>query len=130
MPRRSRFALILGLAGATSLIAAQAQSAAQKDSEAAGVAAAIRFQKAEQAAADRQARIETARERKGETAREPAIAAAKKPSHAGGVAEAIRFQRAEQAAANRQARIEAARESAENAADRMAPQPARKQKPQ
>jgi hypothetical protein len=62
MWKPTKIALILGIAGALaglpSLTAAQQAAAAQKDPDAAGVAEAIRFQKAEQAAADRQARIE------------------------------------------------------------------------
>jgi len=54
-----RLALILGLAGG--LAALPAMAADQKDPDAAGVAEAIRFEKAKQAAADRQARIEAAR---------------------------------------------------------------------
>jgi hypothetical protein len=61
MFKRSRFALILGLAGAMAGLPSLA--AQQKDPDAAGVAEAIRFEKAKQAAADRQARIEEARER-------------------------------------------------------------------
>ena len=64
MLRPSKFALILGLAGALvlpSLAVAQQEAAARKDSDAAGVAVAIRFQKAEDAAAARQARIDAAR---------------------------------------------------------------------
>lgn len=56
-----RFALILGLAGA--LAGLPSLSAAQKDQDEAGVAEAIRFERAKQAAADRQARIEEARAR-------------------------------------------------------------------
>jgi hypothetical protein len=56
-----RFALILGLAGA--LAGLPSLSAAQKDQDQAGVAEAIRFERAKQAAADRQARIEEARAR-------------------------------------------------------------------
>jgi hypothetical protein len=65
MWKPTKIVLILAIAGALeglpSLTAGQ-QAAAQKDPDAAGVAEAIRFQKAEQAAADRQARIEEARE--------------------------------------------------------------------
>ena len=51
-----RFALILGMAGALAGLPCLAQT--QRDPDAAGVAEAIRFEKAKQAAADRQARIE------------------------------------------------------------------------
>jgi len=51
----STLALVLGLAAATGLLS---EVSAQQDSDAAGVAAAIRFQRAEDAAAARQARIE------------------------------------------------------------------------
>lgn len=51
-----RLALILGLAAGFASLPALA--AGQKDPDAAGVAEAIRFEKAKQAAADRQARIE------------------------------------------------------------------------
>jgi hypothetical protein len=61
MTKPSKFALILGLAG--SMAGLQSLTAQQKDPEAAGVAEAIRFEKAKQAAADRQARIEEARAR-------------------------------------------------------------------
>ena len=59
MIKLSKYALILGLAGA--LAGLPTLVAAQKDPDAAGVAEAIRFEKAKQAAADRQARIEEAR---------------------------------------------------------------------
>jgi hypothetical protein len=59
MLKPSKFALILGLAGAMGVLPSLA---AVKDPDAAGVAEAIRFEKAKQAAADRQARIEAARE--------------------------------------------------------------------
>jgi len=59
MFKPGRFALILGLAGA--MAALPSLASAQKDPDAAGVAEAIRFEKAKQAAADRQARIEAAR---------------------------------------------------------------------
>lgn len=58
MFKSSRFALILGLAGA--LAGLPCMAAAEKDPDAAGVAEAIRYEKAKQAAADRQARIEEA----------------------------------------------------------------------
>jgi hypothetical protein len=51
-----KLALILSLAGALAGLPSLAM--AQKDPDAAGVAEAIRFEKAKQAAADRQARIE------------------------------------------------------------------------
>jgi hypothetical protein len=51
-----RLALILGLAAGFASLPALA--AGQKDPDAAGVQEAIRFEKAKQAAADRQARIE------------------------------------------------------------------------
>jgi len=51
-----KLAMTLSLAGALAMLPSLAL--AQKDSEAAGVAEAIRFEKAKQAAADRQARIE------------------------------------------------------------------------
>ncbi len=56
-----RYALILGLAGALATLPSMAL--AQKDDDQAGVQEAIRFERAKQAAADRQARIEEARER-------------------------------------------------------------------
>ena len=58
MLRSSRLALILGFAGA---LATLPSLSAQKDQEEGGVQEAIRFEKAKQAAADRQARIEEAR---------------------------------------------------------------------
>jgi len=61
MFKPSKIALILGLAGA--MAGLPSLTAAQKDPDAAGVAEAIRFEKAKQAAADRQARIEAAHER-------------------------------------------------------------------
>jgi len=61
MLKPSKIALILGLAGA--LAGLRSLAAQQKDPDAAGVAEAIRFEKAKQAAADRQARIEAAHER-------------------------------------------------------------------
>jgi hypothetical protein len=59
MFRTTKLALILGLAGA--MAALPSPTAEQKDPDAAGVAEASRFEKAKQAAADRQARIEEAR---------------------------------------------------------------------
>jgi len=61
MLRPSKLALVLGLAGC--LTGLQSVAMAQKDPDAAGVAEAIRFEKAKQAAADRQARIEEAHAR-------------------------------------------------------------------
>jgi len=61
MSRANKLALILGLAGAMAGLPCLA--AAQKDPDAAGVAEAIRFERAKQAAADRQARIEGGRAR-------------------------------------------------------------------
>jgi hypothetical protein len=64
MSKPSRLALTLGLAGALAGVKVGLPSliAAERDPDAAGVAEAIRFEKAKQAAADRQARIEEARE--------------------------------------------------------------------
>lgn len=59
MLRASRLALILGFAGA--LVGLPPLTAAQKNQEEGGVQEAIRFEKAKQAAADRQARIEEGR---------------------------------------------------------------------
>jgi hypothetical protein len=61
MLKPSKIALILGLAGA---LAGLPSLAAQQDEgrDEGGAAGAIRFEKAKQAAADRQARIEEARE--------------------------------------------------------------------
>ena len=58
---KPRLVLFLGLTGAIAGLPCLA--AAQKDPDAAGVAEAIRFEKAKQAAGDRQARIEEARTR-------------------------------------------------------------------
>jgi hypothetical protein len=66
MMKPSKLALTLGLAGA--MAALPSLIADQKDPDAAGVAEAIRFEKAKQAAADRQARIEEARARGENTA--------------------------------------------------------------
>jgi hypothetical protein len=67
MLRPNRFAAILGLAGAMamlpSLSAQQPESSARKDPDASGIAEAIRFHRAEDAAAARQARIEAGRDR-------------------------------------------------------------------
>jgi hypothetical protein len=70
MFKPSRFALILGLAGAMAGLPCLA--AAQKDPDAAGVAEAIRYEKAKQAAADRQARIEEASAHGAKAADRPA----------------------------------------------------------
>ena len=66
MLKPSKVALILGLA--SGLAGLPSLTATQKDPDAAGVAEAIRFEKAKQAAADRQARIEAARERASNSA--------------------------------------------------------------
>ena len=66
MLKRTKLALILGLTGAIAGLPWLA--AAQKDPDAAGVAEAIRFERAKQAAADRQARIEEAQARAGKRA--------------------------------------------------------------
>ena len=141
MFKPSRLALILGLAGAMAGLPSLA--VAQQDSDAAGVAEAIRFQKAEDAAAARQAHSGAARAAESNSADRMAPEADTKatPSSTArkesGVEAAIRFQRAEDLAAARQARIEAAREGESNSADRMAPtraegpaSPARKTRPQ
>jgi hypothetical protein len=135
MLRSSKFALILGLAGASvlpSLAVAQQGAAARKDSDAAGVAAAIRFQKAEDAAAARQARIDAGRGGESNSvagaAPQTTAKAVQKESQPVGVEAAIRFQRAEDAAAARQARIEGTREDESSSADRMAPEPKSKTK--
>ena len=129
MSKTSKFALILGLASATAGLPALW---AQSNSDAAGVAAAIRFQKAEDAAAARQARIEAGRAPAQSKANNTPTQAVEKPSQENGVAAAIRFQKAEDEAAARQARIEASRENEANSADRMAPRTAsvRKATPQ
>ena len=57
---------MIGMAGA--LAALPSVAAAQKDPDAAGVAEAIRFERAKQAAADRQARIEEAKEHQAKRA--------------------------------------------------------------
>jgi hypothetical protein len=119
MLRPGKLSLILGLAGALALPALVPAQAAQKDSDAAGVAAAIRFQKAEDAAAARQARLDAGRAGEANSADRMARPE-QKESREGGVAAAIRFQQAEQIAADRQARIEA-RAGNENSADRIAP---------
>jgi hypothetical protein len=111
--------LIFGLAGAAAL----APLGAQNNSDAAGVAEAIRFQRAEDAAAARQARMES-----GRADQAPAVDAKAEPreSKPEGVQEAIRFQRAEDAAAARQARLAAGGDV--NSADRIAPEPKSKTK--
>jgi hypothetical protein len=66
MLKLSRFALILGLAGATAgLPSLTAQQEGQNEG---GVGGAIRFEKAKQAAADRQAGIEARQERESHSA--------------------------------------------------------------
>ena len=127
MFKSSRFALILGLAGA---MAGLPSLTAQNDSDAAGVAAAMRFQKAEDAAAARQARIEAGRKGEANSADRMATqmnakgapSTAQNQSKAADVEAAVRFQRAEDAAAARQARIEVS-EGETNSADRMAAEP-------
>jgi hypothetical protein len=125
MLRSGRFAVILGLAGAVWL---PSMAVAQNDSD---VAAAIRFQKAEDAAAARQARIDARggansadRLAQPPDSKSTPSASAQKET---GVEAAIRFQRAEDAAAARQAHLEAA-DADENSADRMAVAPAVKSK--
>ena len=61
-----RFALILGLTGAVAGLPYLA--AAEKDSDRAAVAEAIRFERAKQAAADRQLRMEGSRPRPEQSA--------------------------------------------------------------
>ncbi|MGO4881534.1 MAG: hypothetical protein ACLP59_12010 [Bryobacteraceae bacterium] len=82
MLRSSRLAMILGLAAA---MAGPSITLAQKDQDrdqdAKGIAEAIRFQKAEDAAAARQARIEAARARGENSADRMAPAANAKPHH-------------------------------------------------
>ena len=66
-----RFLLTIGIAGALAALPSLAapQAASQKDGgDQAGVAEAIRFERAKQAAADRQARIEAARNREENSA--------------------------------------------------------------
>jgi hypothetical protein len=58
MLKPSKFVLILGLTGA--IAGLPCLTAAQKAPDAASVAEAVRFERAKQAAADRQARIEEA----------------------------------------------------------------------
>jgi hypothetical protein len=71
-----KFALILGLAGA--FAALPPLTAMQKDPDAAGVQEAIRFEKAKQAAADRQARVEE-RNARANSANRSMTEARKKP---------------------------------------------------
>ncbi|MGA3043120.1 MAG: hypothetical protein ABSF54_20270 [Bryobacteraceae bacterium] len=66
MLKPSKVALILGLASALGLPSLSAQQNEGKDEG--GVAGAIRYEKAKQAAADRQARIEEGRERAANSA--------------------------------------------------------------
>ncbi len=66
MSRFTRFALIVGMAGG--MVALPSYAASKKDPDAAGVAEAIRFERAKQAAADRQARIEAGRGRGDQSA--------------------------------------------------------------
>jgi len=108
-----RLALILGLAGAAALVPA---ATAQNDP---GVAEAIRFQKAEDAAAARQARLEAGHGSKAAQNEAAQTVGEKKPSGDSSVQEAIRFQQSEDAAAARQARIESGRDNETNSADRM-----------
>ncbi len=63
MFKASRCALILGLAGAMAGLPAMLADDRDRDQDNSGVAEAIRYEKAKQAAADRQERIEEARER-------------------------------------------------------------------
>jgi hypothetical protein len=130
MLKTTRFALILGLAGAAAGLPSMAVAQNDNDSD---VAAAIRFQKAEDAAAARQARLEA---RGGESnsadrmaqppasKSTPSASAQKEP----GVEAALRFQKAEDAAAARQARIEGSGAGDESSADRMAVAPTAKSK--
>jgi hypothetical protein len=62
MFKPSKFALILGLAGAMAGLPCLAAAQQDPDADAAAVAEAIRYEKAKQAAADRQLRIEEGRE--------------------------------------------------------------------
>jgi hypothetical protein len=108
-------ALILGLAGALGGVSCLT---AQNDSDTAGVAAAVRFQKAEDAAAARQARIEASGGEANSAAR--VTPPTNDSMKAAGVEDAIRFQRAEDQAAAREARIERGQGELDSA-DRMAP---------
>ncbi|MGA2578299.1 MAG: hypothetical protein ABSH24_19960 [Bryobacteraceae bacterium] len=78
MFKSSRFALILGLAGAMAWL--PSLSAQQKDPDEAGVAEAIRYERAKQAAADRQARIEEGRER-GEKSADRSVSEPRPKAH-------------------------------------------------
>jgi hypothetical protein len=120
MLKPSNIAVILGLAGSLSGLPCLS---AQNNADAAGVAEAIRFQKAEDAAAARQARIDVARTGGTNFADQQVSRTKTKaaPAASQGVEAAIRFQRAEDMAAARQARIEAGRVADSNSADRMAP---------
>jgi hypothetical protein len=75
----SKLALFLGLAGA--MAGLPSLIAAPKDPDVAGVADAIRFEKAKQAAADRQARIEEARARPGAKSADRSASASKTKGH-------------------------------------------------
>ncbi len=65
---KSRIGLILGLAGGLAALPSMVAADRDRDPDAAGVAEAIRFEKAKQAAADRQERIEARGERQENTA--------------------------------------------------------------
>ena len=99
-----RITLLLGLAAGGTALAYAGGQPQSKDSE--GVQQAIRFERAKDVAALRQARLEAERARK--TA-EPQSAAAYDDavSAAGGLQAAIRFERAKNAADARQAHLEA-----------------------
>jgi hypothetical protein len=75
MLRSSKFALMLGVAGA--LVALPSLATAQTGEEKGGVQEAIRFEKAKQAAADRQARIEEGRGSESQSADRAAESKAK-----------------------------------------------------
>ena len=115
MLKPGNVALILGLAG---VLGGVPCLTAQNDSDPAGVAAAVRFQKAEDAAAARQARIEASGGEANSAARVTPLT--NDSIKAAGVQDAIRFQRAEDQAAAREARIERGQGEL-NSADRMAP---------
>lgn len=105
MTRFSKFALVAGLASAAAgLPSLTAQTGPNDQDKPGDVAAAIRFQKAEEAAAARQARIEAARQ--GVPTPVTRAAPRKDLDEPGDVAAAIRFQNAEDAAAARQARMD------------------------
>jgi hypothetical protein len=101
-----------------------AQSATQTDTQ--SVREAIRFEKAKDAAAARQARME---ERQPSVPSEAGVAAERESASVPGVRvtdsgekEAVRFERSKEAAAARQAKIEARQTgSTSGAADRRAP---------